>query len=118
MTTTNSPGQNLKSTIKSEQNAEERQNKLEAVLKTYVENCEDPWRHPCVALMGELLGGNAHLAQDRLEEMKAIFLDILIILTDPEVFARLKNRGTSFDKIGEHFKQLVEFFDKALDISL
>lgn len=113
MNTNTTVGQKLKSTINKGQDLEQRQNKLEAALKEYIATCKEPYRHPCAALVGELLGSNAHLAQERLEEMKETFLDVLILLTDPEVSGRLEKRGFSFLKMGEHFKRLLEFFDRA-----
>lgn len=94
---------------------EQRANSLITHLeKKYISKpMQSKW--PCAALVWSLLGENAHMAVDRVDDMKETVLDLVVFLSDPEIAKRFEKvrRGYSSESHAVHLRRLITVLDAA-----
>lgn len=93
-----------------EQRADRLKERIEA--KYMINPLGNRW--PCVALMWDLTGADAHMASDEVEEMKSTVTDLLVLLTDPEIAQKFeKIRDFQSRHFATHLKRIMKVLEQA-----
>lgn len=89
------------------------QNEVEAMVDHFINTHQSGAVRSCSALVLDILDGDAHLADDEAQYMKDRFLDLMVLMTDPEISAKLARKGKPdlITEFGSFLKRLILFFD-------